>query len=181
GELRLTVLGQTAPAGPATARDVGWRAALGELVAFTDDDCVPDADWLLAGLDAARANPGAIVQGHTEPAPWERQRAGAFSRTIEVRALDPAFQTCNVFYPREILERVGGFDVEAFGRSPGGEDSDLAWRAIGSGAGATFAGEARVYHAVNDLGPLGKLRVAARWTTPMLAYVRHRELRRAHF
>src|SRR4051812_19853042 len=35
--------------GPATARNAGWRAATAPIVAFTDDDCVPQAGWL-AGL-----------------------------------------------------------------------------------------------------------------------------------
>jgi GT2 family glycosyltransferase len=179
--LSLLVVRREVPGGPASAREEGWRAGGGAVIAFTDDDCVPQPDWLEAGLRALAANPGAIVQGRTQPAPWELDQAGSFSRTIDVPERDPAFQTCNVFYPREVLERVDGFDTDAFGRSPGGEDSDLAWRAIESGAPTTFAPDALVHHAVSDLGPIGKLRVAARWTTPMLAYVRHEELRRAHF
>ncbi len=106
---------------------------------------------------------------------------GPFSRTISVDALDPAFPTCNMAYPRELLERVDGFDTQTFGREPGGEDCDLAWRAIEAGARPAFCAEALVHHAVDDLGPLGKLRVAARWTTPMTAYARHPELRRRSF
>src|SRR4051812_28715790 len=34
--------------GPAAARNIGWRAAEGEIIAFTDDDCVPTSDWLTA-------------------------------------------------------------------------------------------------------------------------------------
>ncbi len=177
----IRLLHRDRPGGPAAARDDGWRATTAPAIAFTDDDCVPAPGWLAAGLRAMTANPAAIVQGRTEPAPWERERAGPFSRTIAVREPDPAFQTCNVLYPRAVLERVDGFDTAAFGRSPGGEDSDLAWRAIESGAMAAFAPDALVYHAVDDLGPVGKLRVAARWTTPMLAYSRHPDLRRAHF
>ncbi len=181
GELLLEVISGRSRTGPARARDAGWRAAAGSVIAFTDDDCVPDPDWLAAGLRACSRNRGAIVQGRTDPSPDELDRLGPFSRTISVAEPDPAFQTCNVFYPRALLERVGGFDTEGFDRAPGGEDSDLAWRAIESGAETAFAEDAVVYHGVNELGPLGKLRVAARWTTPMLAYVRHGELRRAHF
>lgn len=184
-ELRLTVIRRERSAGPATARQQGWRAAGGELVAFTDDDCVADPRWLEAGLTACAAHPGGFVQGRTQPPPGELERLDPwtrpFVRILDVPELDPGFQTCNMFYPRALLERVGGFDTDAFGREPGGEDSDLAWRAIGSGARAAFAPEARVYHAVNRLGPVGKLRFAARWTTPLRAYVRHPELRRAHF
>src|SRR5512133_2849807 len=38
--------------GPAAARNAGWRAATGRILAFTDDDCVPARSWLRAGLDA---------------------------------------------------------------------------------------------------------------------------------
>src|SRR5947209_6902027 len=38
--------------GPAAARNVGWRAARGEIIAFTDDDCIPAPGWLKAGLAA---------------------------------------------------------------------------------------------------------------------------------
>lgn len=38
--------------GPAAARNVGWRAARGEIIAFTDDDCRPRPGWLSAGLAA---------------------------------------------------------------------------------------------------------------------------------
>lgn len=179
--LRLRTITRESSAGPATARDEGWRIAGAPLVAFTDDDCEPSPEWLATGLERAIAAPGAIIQGRTEPLPSERGRIGPFSRTIRVTAPDPAYQTCNMIYPREVLERIGGFDVAAFDRAPGGEDADLAWRAIKAGAEAQFASELLVYHAVNQLGPLGKLRVAARWTTPMLAYVRHPELRHAHF
>src|SRR4051794_36533559 len=34
------------PRGPATARNVGWRASSGAIVAFTDDDTIPARDWL---------------------------------------------------------------------------------------------------------------------------------------
>jgi glycosyltransferase involved in cell wall biosynthesis len=179
GDLSLTVIRQPQNRGRASARERGWRAARAPLVAFTDDDCVPDPGWLEAGLAACAVNPGAIVQGRTDPDPAELGRLGPFSRTVSVPAFDAALQTCNIFYPREVLERAGGFDVEAFGRVHGGEDSDLAWRAIEQGAEAVFDPAPLVLHAVNELGPAGKLRFSAGWS--FLAYARHPELRRAHF
>ena len=179
GELALRTLRHAANEGRAKAREDGWRIAAADLIAFTDDDCVPDAGWLEAGLAASVANPGTIVQGRTDPDPAELDRIGPFTRTVSVAAYDPAFQTCNILYPRGVLEKVGGFDVEAFGRVHGGEDSDLAWRAIKGGAGAVFVPEALVHHAVNELGARGKLRLCAGWS--LLAYARHPELRRAHF
>src|SRR4051794_25678318 len=38
------------PHGPAAARNVGWHAARGEIIAFTDDDCIPQSQWLQNGL-----------------------------------------------------------------------------------------------------------------------------------
>jgi glycosyltransferase involved in cell wall biosynthesis len=176
--LPLRVIRREEAAGPATAREQGWRAAEGELVAFTDDDCVPDPGWLAAGDRAWGGSPDTFVQGRTEP---EEEHPGPFSRTLRVEKLNAAFPTCNMLYPRELLERIGGFDTETFGRDPGGEDCDLAWRAIEAGAKPAFAADAVITHAVTHPGPLGKLRIAARWTTPMTAYARHPGLRRSMF
>ena len=182
-ELPLRVLRRDVNGGRAQAREDGWRAATSGLIAFTDDDCEPDSNWLERGLDACRREPGAIVQGRTEPNPRDlasiEPRARAFSRTIQVSAHDVGYPTCNIFYPRELLERIEGFDTEAFGRVHGGEDADLAWRGIESGAQVAFAPDALVHHAVAQLTPLGKLRVAGSWE--MKAVARHPELRRALF
>lgn len=175
GWLRVITHGRNGS--PALARERGWRATDAPLIAFTDDDCVPDPGWLETGLEAAALHPGAILQGRTEPDPAEADQEGPFSRTMRVRERDPGFQTCNIFYPRRLLEAVDGFDHEAFPRL-GGEDTDLAWRAIASGAGAVFVSDALVHHAVHDLGLIGRLRHALRWAPAMLAYKRHAGLRR---
>lgn len=180
GRLRLKTIRRAEAGGAAIGRESGWRASEAALVAFTDDDCVPDARWLEAGLDACALNPGSIVQGRTEPRPDELDRSGPFSRTIEVTSLDHAFQTTNIFYPRWLLEQVGGFDTVAYADTVGGEDTDLAWRVIYTGAPATFAEEALVHHAVNVLGARGLLRVAARWSAA-LPYARHPVIRRRDF
>jgi GT2 family glycosyltransferase len=182
GGLTMRTIRRAENGGWALAREEGWRAAQAPIVAFTDDDCRPSPDWLAAGLDACVANPGSIVQGRTEPAWEEWHRLNRFERpftqTIEVDSPDPHFQTCNVFYPREVLERVGGFDTDAFARIPG-EDADLAWRAIATGVPTAFAPDALVRHGFNRLGPLGKLRRAAGWD--LRVYAAHPGLRRAWF
>jgi glycosyltransferase involved in cell wall biosynthesis len=171
-ELDLRVVRHAVPRGPGAARNAGWRAARAPLVAFTDDDCVPEPAWLEAGLAAHRRRPEAIVQGRTEPEPAELHRGGPLSRTLRVVELGPQYPTCNVFYPRELLERLGGFDEE-FGLRPGGEDTDLAWRGIESGRPAVLAEKALVHHAVEPLGLAGTLRDATRWTETMRIFARH--------
>lgn len=177
GELVLSVRRRELREGPAAARNDGWRAARAPVVAFTDDDCLADAGWLDALLRAAAEHPGAVVQGRTDPNPAELHLLGPFSRTLSVHEAGPYFQTCNILYPRDLLERLGGFDASTYS-GPGGEDTDLAWRAIEEGAQVAFAPQARVFHAVARLGPVGKLRVAARWSETMRTFADHPALRR---
>lgn len=178
GDLALTVIRRTVASGPAAARNEGWKAATAPVVAFTDDDCEPAPEWLEAGLKAVREHRGAIIQGRTIPHPAELDRMGPFTRTLSVDRVGPFYQTCNMLYPRELIEQLGGFD-ETF-TAPGGEDTDLAWRALERGVKAVFAPEAVIYHAVEDLGPRGYLRVAMRWTDAM-AMFRHAPLREEVF
>jgi glycosyltransferase involved in cell wall biosynthesis len=134
--------------GPAAARNVGWRAARAPLVAFTDDDCIPQFGWL-AGL--ADAFDGAnIVQGLTEVDPRQADGSGPFARLIVITDFSWKFETCNVAYSRELLERLGGFD-EGF-PLPFGEDIDLGWRAMALGARTTWKPEAVVLHRVEKSG-----------------------------
>ena len=160
--LPLTVLRNERTLGPGGGRNSGWHVAQAPLVAFTDDDCVPAPDWLAAGVAAAGGHPGAIVQGRTEPNPAELRARMLTARTVAINDRSPQYETCNIFYPRELLERLGGFD-EAFGVRPAGEDTDLAWRAIAGGADAVFAADALVHHAVIELGYVGMLRDGTRW------------------
>src|SRR5687768_10147356 len=54
---------------PSKQRNIGWRAARAAVIAFTDDDCRPEADWLERLLAAAEKAPDAVVQGRTRPDP----------------------------------------------------------------------------------------------------------------
>lgn len=176
GALRLRTIRHARARGTAGGRNSGWRLAQAPLVGFTDDDCVPDAGWLTEALAASRRHPGAIIQGRTEPNPSELGRRGVFSRTINVDALGPQYEACNIFYPLAVLGRVGGFD-ETFGLFSAGEDTDLAWRALEAGATTAFAPDALVFHAVHELGPVRTLREAMRLTQTPLVFARHPQTR----
>jgi glycosyltransferase involved in cell wall biosynthesis len=172
----LRVLRQAPARGPATARNRGWRAARAPLVAFTDDDCEPAPGWLEGLLAVAEEHPGAIVQGPTLPIPDELPSFGPFSHTVVTDAPSRGFETANIMYPRELLERLDGFDEQSFPLAFG-EDTDLAWRAIEAGAEPQWAPGALVHHAVTQLGPLRKLRHGRRAEAAVLPFARHRGLR----
>src|SRR5947209_5134345 len=55
--MAVRYLAVAGPHGPAAARNVGWHSALGEFIAFMDDDCIPGPSWLAAGI-AALADEG---------------------------------------------------------------------------------------------------------------------------
>ena len=142
----LRVVRNAQNGGPASARNLGWRASEAPIVAFTDDDCLPSPQWLEAGL-AAFTSAG-IVQGRTLPDPAARE--GAWAKTLRIERFSNLYESCNMFYGREILDAVGGFDESI--RVPFGEDTALGWEARRRGAQAAFAPDAIVYHSVTHPG-----------------------------
>jgi GT2 family glycosyltransferase len=161
---------------PARHRNAGWRAARGPLVAFTDDDCRPEPDWLVTLLAAAGRNPGAIVQGATRADPYESALLKAIhARTQEITPPAIFAQTCNILYPRELLERLDGFDEQV--PTASGEDTDLAMRARGLGTLYVAEPGAVVNHAVESLSLRTMLRLSWRWRHLPLVTKRHPAIR----
>lgn len=139
--------------GSSGGRNAGWRAARGEVIAFTDDDCLPEPDWLKAGVQALEDGV-VLVQGRTEP----QRKVRALERGAGSARMDGLYPTCNVFYRRDVLDETGGFDRSdgvklgfrpgSFGSGYGfGEDTMLAWRVARRGK-AVYAPDAVVRHAV---------------------------------
>jgi len=161
---------------PARQRNLGWREARAPLVAFTDDDCRPHPDWLRA-LDRAAGDPQAILQGTTRPDPLE---TGVFAaphhRSLRVDPPDDLGQTCNIAYPRALLERAGGFDERL--TAAAGEDTDLALRARGVGARLVGVPGALVFHAVEAFSLAAVIRLNFKWQQLPGVVRRHPQLRR---
>jgi glycosyltransferase involved in cell wall biosynthesis len=162
---------------PGANRNAAWRAAQAPLVAFTDDDCRPPKEWLANALEAAHRSPGAIVQGTTHPDPDERRLL--YAPVHHKQDIDPPTawaQTCNIVYPRVLLERLGGFDE----RRLVGEDAALAAAARERGVAYVAAPEVLTYHAVVPT-PLPRfLKGLQRWEDLPLLVRDHPEMRR-HF
>jgi glycosyltransferase involved in cell wall biosynthesis len=176
--LDLKVIRHEQPEGPATSRNEGWRASAAPVVAFADDDVVVDPDFGRGFVEAHRRSPGAVLQGRTDYNPEEMDRSTAFWRSIRVFDVDPFYPTCNIAYPRQLLERLGGFD-EAY-RRPAGEDTDLGWRARELGAEPEFVDGARARHAVHQMGVISLIKDARRMADNPRVAKRHPGLRSAY-
>ena len=128
--------------GPAAARNRGWREARGAVIAFTDDDTVPDSRWLECGLAAlgthADAAWGRLVMP-LGPAPTDYELDAA-------RLAHAPFVTANCFVRHSTLVRVAGFD-ERFEQA-WREDSDLHFRLLRAGARIVRAADAIVVHPI---------------------------------
>lgn len=174
GTLRhVTLEPGTAP--PGRNRNAAWRLARAPIVAFTDDDCRPPADWLENALAAATARPGAIVQGRTIPDPVEKATAMSIHSKTQVvdKPPTPWCEACNILYPRSVLEEHGGFDETMFV----GEDTDLALRARAAGTPYAGAREVLTYHAHDHVSLRGAVRDAWRWGGLPELVKRHPEMR----
>jgi GT2 family glycosyltransferase len=159
---------------PSVQRNAGWRAARGAVIAFTDDDCRPEPDWLERLLERHGEAPGAIVQGTTRPDPREEHAlASPHIRTLFIDPPNEVNETANILYERALLELIGGFDELA----TTGEDIDLGIRARDAGAAQVAAPDALVYHAIDALSMSEKIRSQRKWQH--LAYVvkKHPRLR----
>ncbi|TZF82607.1 glycosyltransferase [Pedobacter sp. BS3] len=109
--------------GPAAARNRGWLEAKGRLIAFTDDDCIPDSNWLQTLWQYYQdedeiAYTGPVVVPLSSP-PTDYEQNIANLETAE-------FVTANCACTKKALLKVGGFD-ERF-RMAWREDSDLHFK-----------------------------------------------------
>lgn len=164
------------PRGPAAARNLGWRAGGGTIIAFTDDDCIPSPGWLREGTasftDGTAAVAGRIVM------PSEGTLTDYEKNALQLQHKHIGFVTANCFVRKDALEEVGGFD-ERFTQA-WREDSDLLFSLMEKGSDIVFAWNAVVTHPIRP----------ARWGISIpqqrknlfeaLLYKKHPELYRRH-
>jgi GT2 family glycosyltransferase len=143
---KVTYIPSFGPHGPAAARNIGWRAARGSIIAFTDDDTIAGTDWLENGLHAFNDHVHAVWGRIVMPlsgTPTDYQ--------LDAKGLETAvFVTANCFCRKRVLEQIGGFD-ERF-RYAWREDSDLYFRLLDYPANIVHAQKAVVTHPIRPGG-----------------------------
>jgi len=150
------------------ARNRGLAQAKGEIIAFTDSDCRPVADWLAAGVGALAADPGLACVGGpitltvrgTRPNPIEIYELCMGLNQAEYVAHGQFCATANLFTRRDTFERVGHFDPSVY------SGGDRLWgeRVTALGLRCGYTADAMVLHpARSTMGELIKRsrRVAA--------------------
>ena len=135
----LKVLWDPDAIGIAALRNLGVALASGTHVFFTDGDCVPERHWVEEGLQLLASGNWVGVEGKTVYEAPEKVTV----RDCVVQQLAPGeYRTCNVAYPRSVLDEVGGFDQRFTFEA---EDRDLALRVLAKGPIA-FCEEMVVFH-----------------------------------
>lgn len=139
--------------GPGAARDTGWRAATGDVIAFVDADVTPGEGWpgrLLAHLaDPAVAFVAPRVRSRPGPSlleRYERHRSpldlGPSEARVRPRSRVSYVPTAALVCRRTALEALDGFEPSM----RVGEDVDLVWRAVEAGWTVRYEPSVEVVH-----------------------------------
>ncbi len=138
------------PCGLGAARNAGAAIATGDIIAFTDDDCEPDQEWL-ARLSRIYADGrfAAVGGPNLPPLPRTWREAvvcaapGAPSHVMLDDEDAEHLPGCNLTVTREAFDAIGGFDPQFH---TAGDDVDFCWRLRDGGYRLGFAPGAFVWH-----------------------------------
>jgi GT2 family glycosyltransferase len=140
--------------GLAAARNTAIRYARGNLVAFTDDDCVLSADYFIKLIDCYGQDSEPVIRGgrvelgNPEDIDFTTKRDLRSSRLMDIAKAAGFILGCNMALPREAIVRVGLFD-ERFGAGGlfrSAEETDFVCRAYLAGIPIEYVPDMIVFH-----------------------------------
>jgi hypothetical protein len=138
------------PCGLSAARNAGAAAAGGPILAFTDDDCEPDPEWLArlarihqTGRFSAVGGPNLPPPPHSIAAAVVATAPGAPSHVMLDDEEAEHLPGCNLSVTKAAFDAIGGFDPQFH---TAGDDVDFCWRLQDAGHRLGFAPGAFVWH-----------------------------------
>lgn len=150
GQIRVQILRQE-NRGPAAARNRGAEAALGRFLAFTDDDCRPEHDWLERLLHHFARRPHSLLGGGLRVTTGSDRYARATQAIMDFIYAEQekrndlrVFSTSNLALPAEGFRQMGGFSTSF--TQPAGEDYDLCANWYRGGGATVYVPDAMVAH-----------------------------------
>lgn len=136
--------------GLSAARNNGMHAATGEIIAYTDSDCIADREWiyylvntLLQGDFAAVGGPNISPPAHDWIQACVAAAPGSPSHVLISDTVAEHVPGCNMAYWKWALLEIDGFDIEY---RKAGDDVDVCWRLIQRGYQIGFSPSAVVWH-----------------------------------
>ena len=136
--------------GLSVARNVGAAHATGEILAYTDSDCMADPDWLYYLVGTLLSGDYAGVGGPNISPPaqnWHQAcvaaAPGGPSHVLLSDVVAEHIPGCNMAFHKWAFEKVGGFDPEY---RKAGDDVDFCWRLQQEGQVIAFSPSAIVWH-----------------------------------
>ena len=136
--------------GLSVARNVGAAHASGEILAYTDSDCMADPDWLYYLVGTLLSGDYAGVGGPNISPPaqnWHQAcvaaAPGGPSHVLLTDVVAEHIPGCNMAFHRWAFDKVGGFDPEY---RKAGDDVDFCWRLQQEGQVIAFSPSAIVWH-----------------------------------
>lgn len=144
--------------GRSIARNTAIKAASGEIIAFTDADCIVGKQWLKSLVRGFTAKNIGCCGGRIlsyKPANWIEQSFYWLQKNqyksleysdSENYFTEPLFATCNLACRREVIDKIGLFDTTF----EAGEDTDFLWRANLAGFQLKHVRDAVVFHKHRD-------------------------------
>jgi len=136
--------------GLSVARNVGAEAASGEIVAYTDSDCVADPDWLNYLVAKMQTGNLSACGGPNFPPPEDALvpavvavAPGGPTHVLISDEVAEHIAGCNMAFDRQALMSLGGFDPIY---RAAGDDVDICWRFQDAGHVIGFCAAAVVWH-----------------------------------